>query len=166
VTSGAVPLDPSFEAEFERLFALAFRPALRILRSPEAAEDVAAEVLARAYFRWSRLRLGSVDGWIARSATNLSIDYLRRSGRRPVWAPHTAAAEGDDLRLCLASALASLPKRQREALTLHFFGDLTEHAVAQAMHISEGSVKTHIHRGLEKLRRQLGSSQTEGYLGN
>ena len=48
--------DDAFEHAFPTLFALAMGPALRILRSVPDAEDVAAEVLARVYADWPRLR--------------------------------------------------------------------------------------------------------------
>lgn len=155
-----VPLVSEFGDDFERcfdhLFQVAMRPALRILRSVDAAEDVAAEVLARALADWARLRMATWrEAWVVRVATNLSIDQVRRSARR---LPVVALAETGELevRLDLASAVARLPRRQREAVSLRYFGDLSEREVAAIMDVSAGSVKKHLHRGLDAIRRDLG----------
>jgi RNA polymerase sigma factor (sigma-70 family) len=53
------------------------------------------------------------------------------------------------------SALRSLPERQREALVLRFYLDLSEEQVAAAMNISAGAVKSHTSRGKAALRSVL-----------
>ncbi|MGH9247859.1 MAG: sigma factor-like helix-turn-helix DNA-binding protein [Acidimicrobiales bacterium] len=52
-------------------------------------------------------------------------------------------------------ALRRLPDRQREALALRYYLDLSEAQMAAAMGVSAGSVKTHVHRGLATLARLL-----------
>jgi len=148
--------DDAFERQFEHLFGVAMRPASRILRSVEAAEDVAAEVLARAYADWKRLGGQPwLEAWITRVATNLSIDHVRKAKRR-LPQVHVADTGQLELRMDLASAVARLPKRQREAVSLRYFGDLSEQEVAALMQVSVGSVKTHVHRGLASIRLELG----------
>ena len=51
----------------------------------------------------------------------------------------------------LLAALDSLPERQRALLTLRYWNDLTETEIADALGISQGSVKTHAHRALAAL---------------
>jgi RNA polymerase sigma factor (sigma-70 family) len=153
--------DEGFERRFDALFRTAIRPAHRILRHPQAAEDVAAEVLARVYVDWSRLGAQPwLDAWITRVATNLAIDQVRRSKRRLPTVRVTAGGEVE-VRLDLADAVARLPRRQREAIALRYFGDLAENDVAALLGISVGSVKTHIHRGMAALRNDLGDSWKE-----
>ncbi|MHB8185345.1 MAG: sigma-70 family RNA polymerase sigma factor [Dermatophilaceae bacterium] len=55
----------------------------------------------------------------------------------------------------LVAALGRLPRRQREVLTLRYFVDLSEVQIAEALHISPGSVKAHAHRGLAALRADV-----------
>lgn len=154
--------DDSFEAAFDELFPRAVRLASRLLGDRAAAEDVAAEALARAYARWSKI--GSLpyrDGWVLKVATNLSIDRLRR--RPPeVW-PEMAGdfEDGVELRIALNAALLTLAPRQRQAVALRYLGGLSDQEVAQALGISLGSVKTHIHRGLKGLRGRLGAGLEE-----
>jgi RNA polymerase sigma factor (sigma-70 family) len=53
------------------------------------------------------------------------------------------------------SALAVLPRRQREVLTLRYWMELSEQQIADSLGISAGSVKTHASRGLAAIERQL-----------
>ena len=65
-----------------------------------------------------------------------------------------AAVASDEQRRIVA-ALRALPTRQREALALKFYGELSEAEIALAMGVSAGSVKTHVHRGLAAMATQL-----------
>ena len=154
--------DSSFEAAFDELFPRAVRLANRLLGDRAAAEDVAAEALARAYARWPKVGvLPYRDGWGLKVATNLSIDRLRR--RPPeVW-PELAGdfEDGVELRIALNAALLTLAPRQRQAVALRYLGGLSDQEVALALGISLGSVKTHIHRGLKGLRIRLGAGLEE-----
>jgi RNA polymerase sigma factor (sigma-70 family) len=51
--------------------------------------------------------------------------------------------------------LRTLPTRQREALVLRYYADLSEAEIADVMGISRGAVKSHAARGLAALRQQL-----------
>lgn len=148
-------------AEFEVLFDTAFTTcvtvARRILTNAEQAEDVATEAFVRAWTRWWWLRRQpSPVGWLVRVSTNLALDHVRR-GEAP-WVPRRSASDQDDavvLRLALVGALGHLSERQRAAIALRYLADLPEHDVALAMGVSTGSVKTHLHRGLARLRTTL-----------
>jgi RNA polymerase sigma-70 factor (ECF subfamily) len=151
-----------FEAAFDELFPRAFALSRRVLGDAAAAEDVAAEALARAYARWPRVSgLAYRDGWVLRVAANLAVDRLRK--RPPVMAPAPMpdAVEAEALRLALSAALGALPRRQRQAVALRYLGGLSDGEVAQALGISLGSVKTHVHRGLAALRLSLGRGLEE-----
>jgi RNA polymerase sigma factor (sigma-70 family) len=53
------------------------------------------------------------------------------------------------------TALGTLPARQREALVLRYYGDLSEAQIASTMGISRGAVKSHATRGMSSLRAVL-----------
>ncbi|MGH9292112.1 MAG: sigma-70 family RNA polymerase sigma factor [Acidimicrobiales bacterium] len=55
----------------------------------------------------------------------------------------------------LLTALSRLPRRQREAVALRYLADMSEVEVAHTLGISRGSVKTHVHRGLQSLRPEV-----------
>jgi RNA polymerase sigma-70 factor (sigma-E family) len=158
--------DASFEEAFDDLFARATRLARRILGDSTAAEDVAAEALARAYARWDKVQsLPWRDAWVLRVASNAAIDVARRRKRfDEVAAVDVGRSESDDvaIRLALVSALLSLPRRQREAVALRYLGGFSEAQVATALGVSAGTVKTHLHRGIAALRGRLGETFGEG----
>lgn len=144
-----------FTAAFDDLFPRACRLARRIVGDPVVAEDVAAEALARAYARWAKIsELPWRDGWVLRVASNLAIDHVRRQPpAAPVVAPAVTEEDAVTLRLALVACLRALPRRQRQAVALHYLAGLTDGEVGQALGISAGSVKTHVHRGMAALRK-------------
>ena len=152
--------EEEFERAFDDLFARALRLAYRILGDRATAEDVAAEALARTYAHWHRLVAAPWrSGWVLRVTTNLAIDVARRRPPPVVPSAGTDVEDTAALRLTLVAALRALPRRQREAVVLRYLTGLDEAEVAGALGISTGSVKTHIHRGLQSLRRRLGGEE-------
>jgi RNA polymerase sigma factor (sigma-70 family) len=148
--------DDGFVAAFDDLYPMAVRLAIRIVGDQPTAEDVAAEALTRTYARWSRVvTLPYRDAWVLRVTGNLAIDTIRRRRRTPPPPLAHHFDDGVDLRIALASAMARLPSRQREALVLRYLAGYTEAEVSSALGISPNSVKTHVQRGLAALRRRL-----------
>lgn len=145
---------PGFEAWFRDLYPQARGVAYRILGSVPAAEDAAAEAFVRAFAEWPRLSgLEHRDAWVMRVTTNVAIDVARRSPPPPSAAlPSTDAHELVVLRSTLVDALASLPRRQREAVVLRHLAGYPAREVATAMGVSDNSVKKHLQRGLARLR--------------
>ncbi|WP_245667376.1 RNA polymerase sigma factor [Actinomadura macra] len=73
----------------------------------------------------------------------------------PVWSAESAALAGEDRREVMA-ALRRLPRRQREALVLRYYLDLSDAEVAEAMGIRPGTVRSTMVRALAALTRELG----------
>ena len=154
---------PDFDDRFRTLFVPAYRLALRILGSPEDAQDAAAEALARALAQWRRVStLPYLDAWVLRVTSNVALDMVRR--RRPVADTGAVAAALAEVvavgaepseRVILREALGSLSRRQLEVVVLRYLADLPEGDVAAALGISTGSVKQHASRGLQRLRHLL-----------
>jgi RNA polymerase sigma-70 factor (ECF subfamily) len=148
-----------FEEAFDSLFRRAFVVGRRVLGEPAAAEDVAAEALARAFAHWRRI--GDQpwrEGWVVRVATNLALDAARRGNRMSDEQIADQGVEDDDVavRLALVEAMARLPRRQREVVSLRHLAGLSEAETAEALRVSTGSVKTHLHRAIRSLRTRLG----------
>lgn len=121
-----------------------------------AAEDIAAEALARAYAHWSRVAtLDWREAWVLRVTGNLALDQLRR--RRPALGPPLAHDFEDSaaLRMALSDAVGRLPRRQQEAVVLYYLAGYSEADVARTLGISPNSVKTHLRRAREVLRSGL-----------
>ena len=148
----------SFECRFDELFALAIKPAWRLLGDRQEAENVAAEVLARALVRWSTLEDSPhLNGWVVTVSTNLAIGHIRKANRKSPLLNVRADQRPfpSDDRLDLDSALLTISGRQRDALVLRYYLDYSEAEIAGTMGISVSSVKTHLHRGLRALRLVL-----------
>jgi RNA polymerase sigma-70 factor, ECF subfamily len=147
----------AFEAVYWGLYVRAFRLAYRILDDRGEAEDVAADALARAHLHWGRV--GSLpyrDAWVLRVAGNLARTVVRRRRRAaPEPNPEPALEENVVARVALAAAVSSLPRRQREAITMRYLAGLGTDEIGACLRISPVSVRTHIRRGLRTLRAQL-----------
>jgi RNA polymerase sigma-70 factor (sigma-E family) len=152
---------------FEEFFRLHFLSLTRLagLLGADDPQDVAQEALARLHARRGGLRDPEAAAAYVRSTVcNLSRSRLRHLGvtRRhaprlvPVAGagPEESAIDSDESRRVL-SALAVLPRRQREVLTLRYWMELSEQQIADSLGISAGSVKTHASRGLAAIERQL-----------
>jgi RNA polymerase sigma-70 factor (ECF subfamily) len=157
--------DLAFDGWFRARYPVIVDQLARLLGDRPAAEDVAAEAFARALVRWPRLsEAGYQDAWVTRVAVNIGLDILRR---RP---PEIAFGEGAltdselvELRLVVRQALRSLPKRQREAVALRYLMGLDPQEVARTLDVSLNTAKTHLRRGVARLRSDPNlSSQPEG----
>ena len=120
------------------------------------AEDCTQEALFR---MWRRHRaLDDPRAWVFRCAFNIASSTFRRRAaeRRAVkrsLASPTILPTQHERDLDLKRGLAALPDRQRQAILLRYLSDLDIPAVALAMGCSNGTVKSHIARGLAALRQ-------------
>ena len=150
-------------------YALARRPALRRLAYAlcgdwHAADDIVQSALARAYVAWPRIRRGGTeDAYVRRTITRLCIDESRRPWRRErpglEGFDHSARPgldPGD--RHDLITALMRLPEMQRRTVVLRHWWGLSVAETAHDLHISEGTVKSHTSRALERLHDLMNSS--------
>jgi RNA polymerase sigma-70 factor (sigma-E family) len=142
------------------------RLAVVMLGDRQTAEDVVQEAFCGLYRRWSHLSDPAKSlSYVRSSVLNGCRTAMRKRARRMdamLAEPDAASAEtgaiiGEEHRAVVA-ALRQLPPRQREALVLRFFGDLEEPAIARAMGISRGTVKSTLSRGLAALGDILGEN--------
>jgi len=134
--------------------------ALRLyLGRPDVAEELAQEALVRVIQNWPKVAtMDHADAWTFRVAFNLANSRLRRvlAERRAQHrsGPATTVHWNVDVAEVLAvrAAVAALPPRQREAVVLRYFGDLSVEQVAQAMSCRPGTVKAHLHQAVANLR--------------
>ena len=149
----------------------AYALALRLLRNPDDAADMAQEAFIRAWQALPRFRGQSRFGtWLYRIVYNLSLnrqDALRRQGPRVVDGEAVAAAlparEGDPVRTAEAGELREwlweqvdlLPERYRAVLVLYYLRELTYDEIAEILDLPLGTVKTHLYRAKAELKKRL-----------
>lgn len=154
----AAAADVAFEEFFRSNYSRAFGVAVRMLGNAAEAEDAAAEAFSRALVRWRRVgSLDYRDAWVLRVTANVSIDVLRRRRKLTTTDVPMRDAQADTVeRLSLLHELETLPERQRDVLLLRYFGDLSDDDIARCLTMANGTVKSHVHRGLARLRQRFG----------
>jgi RNA polymerase sigma factor (sigma-70 family) len=132
------------------------RVAYLICGSVAAAEDAVHDAVTRVAPRWRELANGRSYLYVA--AANAARDAARRD-RRLVRSSRARADERDlDLSadsLALHGALARLPVNHRAAIVLRFFLDWDDAEIAAHFRIREATVRSWVHRGITKLRKEL-----------
>ncbi len=152
---------------YDRYSSLVFSLSCRVLRDPHSAEDVLQEVFLRLWRSAKRFdqSRGSLAVWLTVTTRHLAIDHLRRRRREeqlPDEVPTIQCSpdnEPNDLVnidiVKVRSILDILPKEQREALELAYFGDFTGAEIAAQTGQPLGTVKSRIRLALQTIRRLL-----------
>lgn len=123
----------------------------------DVAHESTQEAFARAYSRWSRVSKTSFpEAWVATTALNLSKRHFKRRGRETGLTGEVPVGGPSGDRLDVLAALRSLPERQRQAIVLHYLTDTPINGVAEAMGLSDGAVKAHLHKARAALKEPLG----------
>ncbi len=154
-------------ALYDRHSGLMYGVARRMLRDPQAAEDVVQDVVLEAWRRastYSSAR-GSVRTWLMMRLRSRALDRIRSApARREVAVEDpraVAVASADDPQLGVDRArvrevLATLPPDQRQVLELAYFRGLSSREIAVQVGTPVGTVKSRTRAGLEKLRAVMG----------
>ena len=158
----------AYTALVERHQHLAVRVAQVVSGLSADAEDIAQEALVKGFERLDRCREGApFRPWLLAIVANEARNRRRARGRRAHWELALAAdrsfeataeapdAVADDDRRRLLDAVRSLPDRQRDVVACRYLLELSEAETATVLGISGGSVKSHLSRGLDRLRREL-----------
>jgi RNA polymerase sigma-70 factor (sigma-E family) len=135
-----------------------------LLRDTGASEEVVQDAFVPLHLRWRRLRdPDRAAAWLRSAVLNGARSRLRhvevrrrhRAGAAGTSPSAEDAALSGDVSGRLLRAVDGLPARQREAVVLRYYLDLSEAEMAAAMGVSAGSVKTHLHRALAALSTTL-----------
>jgi RNA polymerase sigma-70 factor (sigma-E family) len=168
VTVGSAPVDQEADRAVTELYSTHYRSLVRLaallVRDIGTAEEVVQDSFVAMHGGWRRLRdSDKALSYLRQSVVNRSRSVLRhrvvvdRNAPKP--APDMPSAEHGAIALfersAVISALRTLPARQREALVLRFYGDMSEAQIADAMQISKGAVKSHTARAMQALRTVL-----------
>jgi RNA polymerase sigma-70 factor (sigma-E family) len=144
------------------------RVALLVTGDLPTAKDVTQDAFASVYLRWKKLRnADDALAYLRRAVVSNALSVLRHRAvaarnaeldeRHEPSAGHEALIQLESS--ALAAALRKLSARQRAAVVLRYYGDLSEAEIATAMGISEGTAKSHTSRGMAALRAELARRQ-------
>ncbi len=150
------------------LYSLHYRTLVRLaallVRDVPTAEEVVQDAFVAMHDAWQRLRdAENAMAYLRQAVVNRSRSVLRHRTvvdknllKAP---PDMPSAEHGALALlersAVIAALRGLPDRQREAIVLRYYADLSEAEIAATMGISRGAVKSHTARGMSALRSVL-----------
>jgi RNA polymerase sigma factor (sigma-70 family) len=133
----------------------------------DLAQEIAQETLARVCRDWRKVsNLDSPGAWAHRVALNLARSHFRhRAVARRYGNRVASAAQFDDpdtaTAVAVRTAVAQLPVRQRTALVLRYFADLSVAETAEVMRCPEGTVKTITRQAILALRKTGRIADTE-----
>ena len=140
------------------------RLAALLVRDTPTAEQVVQDAFAAMRAGWKRLADAEMAvAYLRQAVVNRSRSILRHRTAvgqdLPPAAPDMPPAGWEALAFLeqpvVAAALSELPERQREAIVLRYYDDLSEAEIAATMRISRGAVKSHTARGMTALRAAL-----------
>jgi len=168
VAAGSVTAEWDADQAVTAIYSTHYRSLVRLaallLRDVATAEEVVQDSFVAMHTAWRRIRDNDKAlSYLRQSVVNRSRSVLRhrvvvdRNAPKP--APDMPSAEQGALalleRTAVVAALRALPPRQREALVLRYYGDLSEAQIAGAMGISKGAVKSHTARAIAAMRAVL-----------
>jgi RNA polymerase sigma-70 factor, ECF subfamily len=164
----AVAESAAFDQLYRKYVTDVYRYCLRRLGDRETAEDVTSQVFLNAYRGLPSLRDKPFRPWLFSIAHNAVVDTYRKRDPRAAslesvleWADPAETPEGiaiqHESRDIVRAVLDQLPKRDREVMELRLAG-LDGVEIAQALHCSNGAVRTAHHRAMDRMRQLMTSS--------
>jgi RNA polymerase sigma-70 factor (ECF subfamily) len=154
----------TFGALYNGLYPLVVRTVYLVVLDPDIAQEICHESFLRLWHHRNRLGgRANVRAWLMRVAINLAIDHRRslltalrhRGSVAPALDPATAAIARIELEE-MRRALLHLRKRDRALLALRFEQDLSFPEIGRIFGRPEATVKTWVHRAIDRLQREMG----------
>jgi RNA polymerase sigma-70 factor (sigma-E family) len=166
--TAAAPLEWDADLAVTAIYSEHYRSLVRLaaflVRDNATAEEVVQDSFVAMHGAWRRLRdTDKALSYLRQSVVNRSRSVLRHrivvDKNTPKPPPDMPSAEHGAIiqleRSAVVTALRALPERQREALVLRYYGDMSEAQIASVMGISRGAVKSHTARAMSALRTVL-----------
>ena len=170
--------EAAFGTLVERHRALVFSLMRRYTVRPEDAADLAQQAFLRAleasrrvFSRWRLSGPMPFRAWLIRIALNLAKNHARQGRRwlRAVEAPETEAPgesaqeslERAERERAVRAAVLTLPRRQREVLTLRVDAGLGFRDIAESLGITETNAKVNFHHAVKRLREHMAETSEE-----
>ena len=156
---------PEYVWFFEAQYPMVLRAVFLILGDKARAEEVTQEAFIQLLAHWRKVsRYERPEAWVRRVAIRLAVRVARRDRLRAALESQTTARLSGERPpdADLADALHQLSVRQRACVLLFYLEDRPIAEVVEILGISEGSVKTHLHRARQRLAALLKEEVEEG----
>jgi len=141
---------------------MVFSIAHHVLNNRDKAEEIAQDVFLQLYRNLAEIESPMhLVFWLRQVTSRRCIDHLRRSRMRPVALEdigelHTSDTHTDPfLERKLRELVAGLPEAQRVVVTLRYQEDLDPSEICRIVNMPVNTVKSHLHRAMQSLRKQL-----------
>lgn len=161
--------DARFEALYRELYPMVVRTVYLVIFDREVAADITHEAFLRLWQRRDRMAENSNEkAWLMKVAVNLAIDHQRslltalkhRLMPAPPADPAATALSHLDHEQ-MKKAVRKLPARDRAVLALRFEQDLSFPEISKILGEPDATLRTRVHRALERLHIQLGGPDAE-----
>jgi RNA polymerase sigma-70 factor (ECF subfamily) len=159
---GPVDFEDFYRREYRSVVGLAYA----LSGSRWVAEDIAQEAFVAAHRRWEVIGTFDQPGyWVRRVVSNLAVSAIRRrmveakALARLALGRHEPLPELEPADHEFWKAVRSLPRRQAQAITLHYLEDLPVTEIAAVLDCAEGTVKALLHKGRRSLFLRLGEQE-------
>lgn len=164
-------LQPTDDAAFEQIMREYGTRVLRLVtflvKDRNVAEDLTQDVFVKVYRHLPRFRgESSIHTWIYRIAVNECKGHLRSWTFRQIlprsWIKWDSDVSTEHIvmhqseRDELVVQVQNLPSMYRQVIVLHYYADLSITEVANVLSVSEGTVRTRLHRARQQLKKQMG----------
>lgn len=169
----ALQNDPEFIELFNRLFPKLKQAIFFMTQDDDLAQQASIDTLARVWQNMDKIpEIKNLDAWVHKIAENATKNLLRlrkRWFRIPPIDPETATAitetlspignpDQKDEEIILRSALRQLDRRDRQLIFMRYYQGFDEGTMAEVLNRKRGTIKSQLHRALQRLRRMYDRS--------
>ena len=156
---------PDFESFYRREYRQVVGLAFALSGSRVVAEDIAQDAFLAAHRSWEKVgSYDSPEAWVRRVVANMSVSSFRTKTReasalarfkpRESYLPNLPEVDGH-----FWKQVRALPKRQAQAIALHYLEDRSVAYIAAVLGCTESTVKVHLHKGRHTLARRLSNGE-------
>jgi RNA polymerase sigma factor (sigma-70 family) len=146
--------DGSFDAFFLERFAELSRLAFLLTGSSAVGDEIAQDACEDVFRRWDDIT--HPRAYARMAVANGARAWGRRRARRMTNNLESNRTPGVDAdAIAVRAVLADLPQAEREVLVFRYYADLKVDDIATELGIPAGTVKSHIHRGLARMHKEL-----------
>lgn len=163
-------METRFHSLFEAHYSRVYGAALRVTKDPGLAEDVLQETFIKAFHKMDEVdNPEKVGAWLSTIASRKAIDFLRKEKRVVVVAPEDlprsqesamgsdveVAYEQNDFEKNVHERILKLPAKLKVVFLLSYYKGLREKEIAEKLGLTNGAVKSRLHRARLSLRTKI-----------